>query len=143
MDIKENRKLRLEELIDEFGSAAEVARRGNTAASYLSTLLSSSGGRKIGDEVARKIEVGCGKPKGWMDIPVGKNFSFSEDSSNSIPPLLSRSSRKLVQRISEMETNGDLNDLQITKLTELLEAFRTSKMKPDAKENLRRASESE
>lgn len=48
---------------------------------------------------------------------------------------------RLISQISDMEASGDLNDFQITKLSELLEAFKTSNLKPDAAKNLKQASE--
>jgi hypothetical protein len=72
MTIDQTRIYNLRLLIAEFGTAAEIARRADTNASYLSQVLtsvkSSTGkARGIGSAVARKIEAGCGKPKGWMD----------------------------------------------------------------------------
>ena len=62
----------LERLIAEAGSAAELARRANTNSAYLSQLRHQMPTRKgtprrVGDDLAEKLETGMGKPKGWMD----------------------------------------------------------------------------
>lgn len=74
--IRETRLRRLQQLIDEFGSAAEVARRSETSAAYLSQLLTrvktaKGATRGMGDDVAAALERGCGKPPGWMDTEEG------------------------------------------------------------------------
>lgn len=72
MTVEDNRLENLKLLIKEFGSAAEVARLSGTAASYLSQIINrvpsrTGKPRDIGAELARKLENGCGKFKGWMD----------------------------------------------------------------------------
>ena len=67
MDIKAVRKIRLAQLFEEMGSATEVAKAAETSASYLSQIVSPKGKRNVGHELARKIEVACNKPYGWMD----------------------------------------------------------------------------
>jgi len=69
------RLARLEMLISEFGSIVAVADRAETARAYLGQIrngvLSSVGRpRGIGDALARRLESGCGKPRGWMDTPL-------------------------------------------------------------------------
>lgn len=49
----------------------EAAIRLDLSASFLSQLY---GGKKIGDEVARKLEVAAGLPRGSMDIPFEMQF---------------------------------------------------------------------
>jgi len=56
------------------GNQAELARRGETSASYINQILKgvktkSGTARNIGGEVARKLEKGFSKPRGWMDEP--------------------------------------------------------------------------
>jgi hypothetical protein len=72
MDINAIRLQNLELLIEEFDTAAEVAKRSATDPSYLSQVrrksLSRHGKeRGIGDDLARRLESGCQKPVGWMD----------------------------------------------------------------------------
>lgn len=75
MDVSESRKLRLEQLIREVGSAAAVARACGTTPSYVSRLLGGTENRKMGGRLARKIEGVFGKPKGWMDQPGSGNVA--------------------------------------------------------------------
>ncbi|MGV7210472.1 helix-turn-helix transcriptional regulator [Oxalobacteraceae bacterium A2-2] len=83
-----NKQIRLEnlrKLISEFKTAEEVARRAGTAPMYLSQILNgakSSTGRErgVGDSLALKLETGCEKPPGWMDV--------SHDVPESIPGAL-------------------------------------------------------
>ena len=64
----------LEQLVIEAGSAVRLARLVGTNSSYLSQLrnrMPTKKGtpRKIGDDLAVKLEHGMGKPVGWMDEP--------------------------------------------------------------------------
>lgn len=69
---KNIRRSNLELLVKEFGSIAEVARKAGTSEKYLSQILGKRVQRKtergIGDTVAIKLETGCRKPIGWIDI---------------------------------------------------------------------------
>lgn len=72
--IAEIRLANLELLIKEFGTQDEVAALANTSPVYLSQVrnraMDSKTGRarEMGGIVARKLEVGCKKDKGWMDV---------------------------------------------------------------------------
>ena len=62
----------LELLVNEAGSAAELARRVGTNSSYLSQVRNQMPTQKgtprgVGDDLAEKLERGMGKPVGWMD----------------------------------------------------------------------------
>jgi len=65
--INEIRRANLILLKGEFRTYAEIAKRANTDPAYLSQILSTKNPRNMGDDVARHIEEGCGKPVGWMD----------------------------------------------------------------------------
>lgn len=62
-------------LIEEFGTQDAVAALATTSQVYLSQLRTSAPDsktgrpREIGARLARKLEQGCGKPTGWMDVP--------------------------------------------------------------------------
>lgn len=80
------RDLRLQNLkllIAEFGTIAEVARRGQTSEKYLSQLLHkrayTGNPRGMGDAVAAKLESGCSKPVGWMDASHDEDTITPED----------------------------------------------------------------
>lgn len=58
------------------GTAKAVALRCNTSASLLSQILTrntrdNGKTKEIGTDLARKLEKGCGKPEGWMDVGHG------------------------------------------------------------------------
>lgn len=72
--IDEIRRLNLVEAIRRVGTAAELAKRADVSAAYLSQLKnlqpeSKTGKPKaMGDEAARKIERALGETRGWMDV---------------------------------------------------------------------------
>ena len=78
----------LEILIAEAGSAAKLAQRVGTSASYLSQVrrqMRSQNGtpRGLGDELAAKLEKGFGKPDGWMDES-HESVLFEEDTQQKV-----------------------------------------------------------
>ncbi|OAK66058.1 hypothetical protein A3K87_09845 [Variovorax paradoxus] len=91
--MKTNSEVRLENLellVKELGTLEEVARRADSTSVYLSQIRNGTIDRKtgkprqMGNAIARRIEVGCGKDSGWMDAPhpidareaQGEDFSF-------------------------------------------------------------------
>lgn len=97
---KELRIENLRALVAEFKTADAVARLAATAPMYLSQILngakSSTGKpRGVGDALARRIEHGCGKYVGWLDVPhhgqdTGKfdsNVSTSSVGTRAIPVI--------------------------------------------------------
>lgn len=84
--MKTSQQIRLENfdlLLAEAGSQASLSQRCSVPAPYVSQLkkripLPTGAPRSIGDETARKLEHGMGKPKGWMDADHSKAPSFSE-----------------------------------------------------------------
>jgi hypothetical protein len=52
------------------GKKKDLAEKGNTAPSYISQILTKNEvkRRRIGDDLARSLETGFGKPRGWMDV---------------------------------------------------------------------------
>lgn len=71
----EIRRQNLIALIEEFGTQDAVAALATTSQVYLSQLRTSAPDsktgrpREIGARLARKLEQGCGKETGWMDVP--------------------------------------------------------------------------
>ena len=59
------RRLRLQELIEANGGAAQVARESGTPKTHFSAML--AGKRGLGDELAEKLERLYTKPEGWFD----------------------------------------------------------------------------
>lgn len=70
VDNKQIRFQNLLGLIRETGSKAELARQTGADEAHLSQIVARGGVpgvRNVGDDLARKLEVGTGKPFGWMD----------------------------------------------------------------------------
>jgi hypothetical protein len=74
----------LERLIQEFGTLESVAVAAETTAVYLSQLRRGAIDRKtgrpreMGTAIARRLEVGCNKPPGWMDAPEAPSWAAHE-----------------------------------------------------------------
>lgn len=74
LTIEEIRLANLAILKKEFYSFEVIAKKSKTAASYLSQIhirsrvSNSEKIRDMGPKLARKLEKGCGKPVGWMDV---------------------------------------------------------------------------
>lgn len=73
--IEEIRRINLRLLIQDNDppTAKAIADNCGTSASYLSQILirfkmASGKSREVGTELARKLEIGCKKPVGWMDV---------------------------------------------------------------------------
>lgn len=82
MTAEEFRLENLKALVAEFGSIVAVAERADTAAPYLSQIINrvpsrTGKPRDVGPDLARKLEAGCDKPIGWMDI---------DHSASTLPP---------------------------------------------------------
>ena len=80
------RRLRLQELLGEFGGAAQVARESGTPKSHFSAMI--SGSRGLGDGLAAKLEDLYGKPAGWFDENVSASMAEPQTTA-SLAPLIS------------------------------------------------------
>lgn len=75
MTVGRIRRENLELLVLEYGTLDEVAGRVGSTPVYLSQLRNRAPDtktgrpREMGSALARRLEVGCGKPDGWMDTP--------------------------------------------------------------------------
>lgn len=72
MNRKEARLRNLLRLVDEYKTIAAVASASGTSEKYLGQILNgtplkSGKLRQIGDDLAQRLEDGCGKASGWMD----------------------------------------------------------------------------
>ncbi|MEL6236989.1 MAG: hypothetical protein AAFO57_00530 [Pseudomonadota bacterium] len=67
MDISTIRRMNVRILEREAGSLAKLAEMAGTKENYLSQCTSKLPARNIGNDVARRLESGMGKPYGWMD----------------------------------------------------------------------------
>jgi len=71
-DIFQVRLQNLDVLVEEAGSAAELARRSQSDPSYISQIRTRATygrgvTRRVGEKFARRLEEAMGKPRGWMD----------------------------------------------------------------------------
>ncbi|MBM2883940.1 hypothetical protein JFK97_06010 [Chromobacterium phragmitis] len=70
-DVFDIRRANLSRLLEPRGAAARIAAAVETSASYLSTLKNDDGSkpnsRRMGDDLARRIEEVEGLERGWMD----------------------------------------------------------------------------
>lgn len=64
--IRRIRRENLARLVAEFDSARELAAKTETVDTHLTAI--KNGRRSMGDDLAQKLEVGAGKPFGWMDV---------------------------------------------------------------------------
>lgn len=65
LDVFEIRRINLDSILAGRGKAAAIAAKTGTAASYLSSV--KKGDRRLGDELARRIEEAESLEKGWLD----------------------------------------------------------------------------
>ncbi len=68
MDAKAIRLYNLKRLIAEAGGQKKLAQKAGVSPAYLSQIVSARTPRKMGDDVARRLERGMDKPHGWMDV---------------------------------------------------------------------------
>lgn len=85
--IEEIRRINLRLLIQENNpaTAKAIAKKCHTSPSYLSQILirfkmASGKSREVGTELARKLEAGCKKPVGWMDVMHHENEIAANES---------------------------------------------------------------
>lgn len=115
--VAEIRRSNLESLVAELGSLESVADAGSTSSVYLSQVKHQTIDRKtgkprqMGGAIARRLEVGCNKPKGWMDkdhaaanitLP---GFSVTATASNQTPALIGRAGRAI--EIEDIDNHPD------------------------------------
>lgn len=83
--IEITRVKRLQLLKKEFGSYGNITEKTGVSESQLSQWANQSPDSKTGrprvmhSDSARKIEVGCGKPVGWMDQPVHESAEINRE----------------------------------------------------------------
>ena len=80
MDRNERRRKRLLLLLEEIGSAIELAERADTDPSYISQI--KTGARvSFGDDVATRFEQAAHKPDGWLDQWLPEEGGWNSDRS--------------------------------------------------------------
>lgn len=112
MHIKEIRKANLDRLLTEH-KAAYIASKAETKPAYISQIVTgvkTRGGkvRGIGDDLARKIEVGLKLPDGWMD-------QLHTPGINETPPVYGKQSALMakIHKNLAMLTDTELNAVDI------------------------------
>lgn len=104
-ELRRIRKIRLAELVAEFGTQTELAAKMDDEQNYISKLLSPN--TPFGEKTARKIELAARKPQGWLDhlrdeepVPTtGWPFSFSRDFWDRLDPAQQREIDAAVQKM--------------------------------------------
>ncbi len=128
MDIKEIRAQNLESLVKEAGSAKKLAELCNTDPAYISqirTYRKTASGRKraVGDDLARKLEDGMGKPHGWMDAIQAQRQAQEGTFSKFI--ATSTTKQKLYDLVKVMASSNDVSDEEAARLIGYAEAILT------------------
>lgn len=78
------RRIRLDELVLEVGSAAQIARECEIPKSHISAM--QAGRRGLGDDLAKRLETRYKKPEGWFDgVPSTGNSSSDGQESAPLP----------------------------------------------------------
>lgn len=97
-------EIRLENLlllIDEKGTQEAVAEAGGTSSVYLSQIKNRTPDKKtgklrqMGDDMARKLEEGCKKERGWMDNVHTPAFTYAAD--QTVVPMVAAEPRTPLQ----------------------------------------------
>ena len=86
--LRKIRRLRLDELLDEAGGPKALAEKTGVTDTHLTAC--SKGRRGIGDDMAHSLEVGMGKPFGWMDSDPDGAWPFREVERESFDRLSER-----------------------------------------------------
>ncbi|BBH11742.1 hypothetical protein ACUXVY_12710 [Chromobacterium haemolyticum] len=95
LDVFAIRRLNLEKLLAGRGAAARIAANTGSSASYISTLKSAD--RRMGDDIARRIEDSERLPHGWLD-------QIHSDSDEEETVIVAGSIDELVQQMGKLET---------------------------------------
>lgn len=92
--VRKARRTRLLELLAEFGGAKALAEKVGSVETHL--IACAKGRRGIGDELASKLEAGCGKSFGWMDED-GRGWPFEQVSPETYRDRLSERQKGAVE----------------------------------------------
>lgn len=104
---RENRRQRLELLIDETGGQAALAeriRRDRNQVWQWTLAADDPRGRGIGDKMARLLEVAMNKPPGWMDQAAPGNTE--------VPPAAADKKDKVAEHAASYEVRPEADSLR-------------------------------
>lgn len=107
--VKTNAEVRRENaraLANEVGSPADLARLLGMSDSQMGQLIGRNPVRNIGPRVARRIEVVCGKPEGWLDA------EHNEVEPGSLRDLQLQEARRILEGMSDADLSRALGWLQ-------------------------------
>ena len=139
LTINEIRKTNLLILIDEVGKKSAIAKLADTDPAYISQVLSENPkhSRNIGEDFARKLESGCGKPRGWMDQYHPRNVvgnlnatlegaggHFEGQINNNLAALIATSSpntRSILETLAKADIEGRLTDQDLKLLESIIQ----------------------
>ncbi|WAR46936.1 hypothetical protein [Methylomonas rapida] len=139
LTINEIRKTNLLILIDEVGKKSTIAKLADTDPAYISQVLSENPkhSRNIGEDFARKLENGCGKPRGWMDQYHPRNAvgnlnatlegvggHFQGQINNNLAALIATSSpntRSILETLAKADQEGYLTDQDLKLLESIIQ----------------------
>jgi SOS-response transcriptional repressor LexA len=85
--VYQNRRAYLLKLIEQHGSQAALAAKLNMTTQQMNHVGGKNPLRNIGDNLARRIEAGCGLPLGIMDQGLGVDISTVQNDSIEVPLL--------------------------------------------------------
>jgi len=107
-----NLNLLLQEVGEGRGDAAELSRITGVKAPTISqlrraTFYKNGVERTMGDDIARKLEKGMGKPTGWMDHPHEVTRDGDESDFLRSYRLLTLEQREQLTRLAEMLASGN------------------------------------
>jgi SOS-response transcriptional repressor LexA len=100
MDAKEIRLENLRILVDEVGGQRRLALRAGVNPAYLSQIMSERTARTMGDDVARRLERGTDKPRGWMDVRHGAAAPYA------VPPGATAAAAREVDDLAAQYGSG-------------------------------------
>jgi hypothetical protein len=134
MDVRQARTENLETLLRRYPSLRVFAERTELASSHVSQM--KNGVRRMGDEVARRIEAQLGLPHGWMDHPHG-----TEDDTpvaTTIPSSLdqrllqtSPRARRALEQIVRAAEEGRLSEIDLELIQQIATRLASSNGKYD------------
>lgn len=65
--ISEIRLANARKIADEYTNSADFAKKIDRESTQVSRFMGANPTKKIGEKMARHIEIACGRPKGWLD----------------------------------------------------------------------------
>jgi len=122
-EIREVRLLNLAILVQECGTQAALARKADTNPAYLSQLMMRKRHRRMGDDLARKLEAATGKTRGWMDTQHPELWGGTDMAKAAGRPLV-QTSHKAAQLTWLEAQQSQLSENSLGTIMQLVERLR-------------------